>query len=175
MRPGDGRHNIRRDTSSPPDRPAVGGEVGRGQAARLPTGSGGRSSHGESPDHLVRRHARRGTGYRDLPVRTRERRLDPTSDVVLQLRDSKVDGLDIAAGELPDGSPANRKPQPVEEIPPNDPAVLDWFRQIDATPNKEAAQRVAAEIAKWASLAAPGFVAQVKARYKKHLETLAQV
>ena len=74
------------------------------------------------------------------------------------------------------GKPAakGRKPQPVEEIPPNDPAVLDWFRQIDATPNKEAAARVAAEIAKWASLAAPGFVGQVKARYKKHLETFAQ-
>lgn len=36
MRPGDGRHNIRRDTSSPPDRPAVGGDKGRGHQLRTP-------------------------------------------------------------------------------------------------------------------------------------------
>ena len=72
------------------------------------------------------------------------------------------------------GKPAGRKgkPVPVEEIPPNDPAVLDWFKQIDATPNKEAAQRVAVEIAKWASLAAPSLVAQVKSHYKTHLGNL---
>jgi hypothetical protein len=73
------------------------------------------------------------------------------------------------------GKPAakGRKPAPqVEEIPPNDPAVLDWFKQIDAAPDKGAAMRVAAEISKWAPLAAPSLVAQVKDHYKKHIERL---